>query len=84
MIMIVDKKRSKPDSVDCTPPEFIMPGSKERPLLPLHPNIKDLKVSHEETIYCVFPETMPLYGSCHLINFWLGKNSVSVAYFLKP
>lgn len=40
---ILDKKRSKPDSVDCTPPEFIMPGNKDRPLLPLHPNIKDLK-----------------------------------------
>jgi hypothetical protein len=39
-----DKKRSKPDSIDCTPPEFIMPNSKERPLLPLHPNIKELKV----------------------------------------
>ena len=40
---ILDKKRSKPDSIDCTPPEFIMPNSKERPLLPLHPNIKELK-----------------------------------------
>jgi protein TIF31 len=41
---LTDKKRSKPDSIDCTPPEFIMPNSKERPLLPLHPNIKELKV----------------------------------------
>lgn len=40
---ILDKKRSKPDSVDCTPPDFIMPSSKERPLLPLHPGLKDLK-----------------------------------------
>merc|ERR1712062_937555 len=40
---ILDKKRSKPDSVDCTPPEAIIPNTKERPLLPLHPGIKDLK-----------------------------------------
>ncbi|KAJ8312586.1 hypothetical protein KUTeg_009959 [Tegillarca granosa] len=40
---ILDKKRSKPDSLDCTPPEHIMPNSKERPLLPLHPGLKDLK-----------------------------------------
>ena len=42
--LFTDKKRSKPDSVDCTPPDFIMPNSKERPLLPLHPGLKDLKV----------------------------------------
>lgn len=29
----------RPDSVDCTPPEYIMPGTKERPLLPLQPGI---------------------------------------------
>ncbi|CAC5388984.1 TIF31 [Mytilus coruscus] len=40
---ILDKKRTKPESIDCTPPDFIMPNSKERPLLPLHPNIKELK-----------------------------------------
>lgn len=31
-------------SVDCTPPEYIMPKSKERPLLPLHPNLSENKV----------------------------------------
>ncbi|XP_021376922.1 clustered mitochondria protein homolog isoform X2 [Mizuhopecten yessoensis] len=40
---ILDKKRSKPDSIDCTPPDYIMPNAKERPILPLHPGIKDLK-----------------------------------------
>ncbi|GFO41251.1 clustered mitochondria protein homolog [Plakobranchus ocellatus] len=40
---ILDKKRSKPDSVDCTPPDAIIPNSKDRPLLPLHPGIKDIK-----------------------------------------
>lgn len=38
-----DKRRAKPESMDCTPPDYIMPGSKERPLLPLHPNFAELK-----------------------------------------
>ncbi|KAH3889427.1 hypothetical protein DPMN_013481, partial [Dreissena polymorpha] len=40
---ILEKKSSKSGSMDCTPPEYIMPGSKERPLLPLHPNVAELK-----------------------------------------
>ncbi|KAK3085037.1 hypothetical protein FSP39_023311 [Pinctada imbricata] len=40
---ILDKKRSKPDSLDCTPPDYIMPNSKDRPLIPLHPGLKDMK-----------------------------------------
>jgi len=39
-----DKRRAKPESMDCTPPDYIMPKSKERPLLPLHPNFTELKV----------------------------------------
>ncbi|BFZ18938.1 hypothetical protein BsWGS_21978 [Bradybaena similaris] len=38
-------KRNKPDSVDCTPPDAIIPNAKDRPLLPLHPGIKDLKAT---------------------------------------
>uniref|UniRef100_A0A182ML33 Clustered mitochondria protein N-terminal domain-containing protein n=1 Tax=Anopheles culicifacies TaxID=139723 RepID=A0A182ML33_9DIPT len=34
---IMEKKKSRQESVDCTPPDFIMPGAKERPLLPLQP-----------------------------------------------
>jgi len=30
------------DSVDCTPPDCIMPGCKERLMTPLHPVPKDL------------------------------------------
>ena len=44
--VLPDKKRNKPDSLDCTPPEYIMPGNKDRPLLPLHPNVKELKVDN--------------------------------------
>ncbi|GAB6026480.1 hypothetical protein CHUAL_012906 [Chamberlinius hualienensis] len=40
---ILEKKKSRPDSVDCTPPDYIMPGSKERLLLPLQPQIKEQK-----------------------------------------
>ncbi|CAH2229416.1 jg14873 [Pararge aegeria aegeria] len=36
---ILEKKKSRPESVDCTPPDFIMPGSSERPLLALHPGL---------------------------------------------
>lgn len=38
-----EKKKIRPDSVDCTPPEYIMPGSKDRPLLPLQPGVKNAK-----------------------------------------
>lgn len=41
-----EKKKSREvrvESVDCTPPSYIMPGSRERPLLPLHPVTKDYK-----------------------------------------
>ncbi|XP_013383660.1 clustered mitochondria protein homolog isoform X4 [Lingula anatina] len=40
---ILENKKGKPDSLDCTPPDFIMPGSKERPLLPLNPGLQELK-----------------------------------------
>ncbi|XP_037955422.1 protein clueless [Teleopsis dalmanni] len=40
---LMEKKKSRPDSVDCTPPEFIIPGAKEAPLLPLQPGIKNFK-----------------------------------------
>ncbi|KAF7271074.1 hypothetical protein GWI33_016034 [Rhynchophorus ferrugineus] len=38
---ILEKKRSRPESVDCTPPDYIMPDSKDRPLTALQPQIKD-------------------------------------------
>lgn len=40
----IGKKTKAEGSVDCTPPEYIMPKSKERPLLPLHPNLAENKV----------------------------------------
>uniref|UniRef100_T1ITX2 Clustered mitochondria protein homolog n=1 Tax=Strigamia maritima TaxID=126957 RepID=T1ITX2_STRMM len=40
---ILEKKKTRPESVDCTPPDYIMPGTKERPLLPLHPQVKEQK-----------------------------------------
>ncbi|KAI5717076.1 hypothetical protein M8J76_017196 [Diaphorina citri] len=41
--ILTEKKKYRLESVDCTPPEFIMPGSRDRPLLPLHPAVKETK-----------------------------------------
>ncbi|XP_070572300.1 clustered mitochondria protein homolog [Ptychodera flava] len=38
-----NKKTGERDSVDCTPPDNIMPDSGERPLLPLNPLVKEPK-----------------------------------------
>ena len=43
MFLKIEKKKTRSDSVDCTPPDYIMPNNKDRPLLPLHPTSKDLK-----------------------------------------
>ncbi|XP_019770629.2 clustered mitochondria protein homolog isoform X1 [Dendroctonus ponderosae] len=40
---ILEKKRMRPESVDCTPPDYIMPESKDRPLTALQPQFKDQK-----------------------------------------
>lgn len=40
---ILEKKKSRPDSIDCTPPDWIMPNARDRPLLSLQPQAKDLK-----------------------------------------
>ncbi|XP_034652974.1 protein clueless isoform X1 [Drosophila subobscura] len=40
---LLDKKKTRPDSVDCTPPDYVTPGVYEPPLLPLHPNFKNAK-----------------------------------------
>ncbi|XP_048412979.2 clustered mitochondria protein homolog isoform X2 [Stegostoma tigrinum] len=37
------RKGSELEQIDCTPPEHILPGSKERPLLSLQPQTKDAK-----------------------------------------
>lgn len=41
--LIAEKKKLRVDTVDCTPPDYIMPGCRERPLLALHPLPKDHK-----------------------------------------
>ena len=47
LTFIAEKKRdsNKPDSIDCTPPDYILPGSTQRPLLPLHPGTDTIKVN---------------------------------------
>ncbi|KAH0511610.1 Clustered mitochondria protein-like protein [Microtus ochrogaster] len=37
------KKGLEMDPIDCTPPEYILPGSRERPLCPLQPQNRDWK-----------------------------------------
>ena len=38
---IMEKKRTRPESVDCTPPEFILPGARELPVVPPPPATRD-------------------------------------------
>lgn len=40
---ILEKKKMRPESVDCTPPDYIMPNSRDRPLHPLQPQAKEQK-----------------------------------------
>ncbi|XP_011862230.1 PREDICTED: clustered mitochondria protein homolog [Vollenhovia emeryi] len=40
---ILEKKKTRADSVDCTPPDYIIPGCRDRPLLPLQPQAKEQK-----------------------------------------
>lgn len=40
---ILEVKKTRPDSVDCTPPDYILPGCKERLLIPLQPQVKEWK-----------------------------------------
>lgn len=40
---ILEKKRTPVESVDCTPPVYILPGCKDRPLVPLQPFAKEQK-----------------------------------------
>jgi len=43
VVPCLEKKKSRPESVDCTPADHIIPGSSERPLVPLQPQSKELK-----------------------------------------
>ncbi|GFQ78441.1 clustered mitochondria protein homolog [Trichonephila clavata] len=42
---ILEKKKCRPDSVDCTPLDYILPGASNLPLLPLQPLSKDPKIA---------------------------------------
>lgn len=45
------KKGNELEQIDCTPPEHILPGSKERPLVPLQPQNKDWKVRSSNSFW---------------------------------
>ncbi|GAB0087762.1 Clustered mitochondria protein homolog [Sergentomyia squamirostris] len=42
---LLEKKKTRPESVDCTPPDYIMPKTRERPLMPLQPGVKGAKTT---------------------------------------
>lgn len=50
---ILEKKKSRPESVDCTPPDWIMPDSAARPLLPLQPGAIGTKQEPRGAQQCV-------------------------------
>ena len=41
---LIEKKSGKPEPGECLPPDYLLPGCKDRPLVPLHPIHKELKV----------------------------------------
>lgn len=41
--LLVEKKKLRSESVDCTPPDHILPNCRDRPLLPLQPQAKEQK-----------------------------------------
>ncbi|CAO1391288.1 unnamed protein product [Diamesa hyperborea] len=47
---LLEKKKTRPDSVDCTPPEYIMPGAKERPMMPLQPGVNNKSLKSPQAI----------------------------------
>lgn len=50
------KKGNELEQIDCTPPEHILPGSKDRPLVPLQPHNKDWKVRSSAVLVVRFRE----------------------------
>ena len=42
---VLEKRNKKIENLEVNPPDYVLPNSKERPMLPLHPLNKDLKVS---------------------------------------
>ncbi len=67
------EKQSNKESVDCTPPDYIMPGSKERPLQPLHLVDKDQKVRLDDSLISL---SLIMLYCCHfqclrwVLDFW--------------
>lgn len=69
------KKGTEMEQIDCTPPEHILPGSKERPLCALQPQNRDWKVEFS----CVLEMAINTYlaakwcsgiGSCTEGGLW--------------
>lgn len=80
---ILEKKKSRADSVDCTPPDYIIPGSKDRPLLPLQPQAKEQKCAPCLKVETCFKRVMDSckenYKTCTLDKLSVGED-VTLSY----
>ncbi|CAH0548149.1 unnamed protein product [Brassicogethes aeneus] len=56
---ILEKKKTRPESVDCTPPDYVMPDGKERPLTALQPQLRDQKVPQCAKVLTTSPWNPP-------------------------
>ncbi len=61
------KKGNELEQIDCTPPEHILPGSKECPLVPLQPQNKDWKVGYGRFFPLLFPDVLLLFWHVRLL-----------------
>ncbi len=61
------KKGNELEQIDCTPPEHILPGSKERPLVPLQPQNKDWKVGYGRFFPLLFSDVLLLFWHVRLL-----------------
>ena len=68
--ILLEKKKSRPESVDCTPPEYIIPGSRERPLAQLQPQSKEQKGPQCIKVLTTSGWNPPPGLFCHLSCRW--------------
>ena len=55
------------EQIECTPPDYVLPNTKEHPLLPLHPSNKEANVSRLHVFFMRI-----LLSFCTLISsFWM-------------
>lgn len=68
----------RPESVDCTPPDYIMPDSKDRPLTALQPQLKDQKVPQCVKVSILRKNNVNFLIFEHVFFSFLGVNYLSL------